>query len=82
MNKKTARGMWSMQTDRELLALSKTKTLEAFVDHFQRPPASILETGAVDQAKGKMKLTSLACPMAARYCGGRLVGVRGHHLNS
>jgi hypothetical protein len=43
MNKKTARGMWSMKTDRELIALSKLKSLEALVDHFHRPPASILK---------------------------------------
>jgi hypothetical protein len=34
--------MWSMKSDRELIALAKTKTLEALADHFQRPPASIL----------------------------------------
>jgi hypothetical protein len=42
MAKKTARGMWSMKTDRELIALAKTKSLEALVDHFKRPPTSIL----------------------------------------
>jgi hypothetical protein len=42
MNKKITRGMWSMRTDRELIALSKTKTLEALVDHFRRPPTAIL----------------------------------------
>ena len=34
--------MWSMEHDRELIVLSKTKTLEAIVDHFKRPPAAIL----------------------------------------
>ena len=34
--------MWSMKTDRELIALSKTKPIEALVDHFRRPPKSIL----------------------------------------
>jgi hypothetical protein len=32
-----------MKSDRELIALSKTKILEALADHFQRPPASILQ---------------------------------------
>jgi hypothetical protein len=31
-----------MRTDRELIAFSKTKTLEALADHFRRPPAAIL----------------------------------------
>jgi len=31
-----------MKADRELMALSKTNTLEAIADHFQRPPATIL----------------------------------------
>jgi hypothetical protein len=35
-------GMWSMKTDRELIALAKTKTLDALADHFQRPPPAIL----------------------------------------
>jgi hypothetical protein len=34
--------MWTMKADRELIALSKTKSLEAVADHFQRPPALIL----------------------------------------
>jgi hypothetical protein len=42
MAKKITPGMWSMKTDRELIALSKTKSLESLVKHFQRPPASIL----------------------------------------
>jgi hypothetical protein len=33
-----------MQTDRELIALSKTKTLEALADHFRCPPETILRT--------------------------------------
>ena len=32
-----------MRTDRELIALSKTETLEAIADHFQVPPKSILK---------------------------------------
>jgi hypothetical protein len=43
MTKKFKSGMWSMKTDRELIALSKTKSLEALADHFQRPPKSIRE---------------------------------------
>ena len=46
--------MWSMEHDRELIVLSKTKTFEAIVDHFKRPPAAILmKRGirAVDQRK-------------------------------
>jgi hypothetical protein len=31
-----------MKADRELIALSKTHTLGALADHFQRPPAAIL----------------------------------------
>jgi hypothetical protein len=31
-----------MKSERELIALSKSKTLEALVEHFQRPPATIL----------------------------------------
>jgi hypothetical protein len=43
MDKKTGRtGAWPMKEDRELIALSKTKTLEALADHFKRPPEAIL----------------------------------------
>jgi hypothetical protein len=31
-----------MKADRELMALSKTQTLEAIADQLQRPPATIL----------------------------------------
>ena len=34
MAKKITRVMWSMKTDREWLALSRTRTLEALADHF------------------------------------------------
>jgi hypothetical protein len=34
--------MWSMKADRELIALSKTKTIKTLADHFQRQPKSIL----------------------------------------
>jgi hypothetical protein len=36
-------GAWPMKDDRALIALSKTKTLEALADHFQRPPQAILQ---------------------------------------
>jgi hypothetical protein len=43
MAKTTRRGrMWSMRLDREVIVLSKTKTLEALADQLQRPPESIL----------------------------------------
>lgn len=42
MGGKITRGIWSMKTDRELIALTKTHTLDALVEHFQRPPKSIL----------------------------------------
>jgi hypothetical protein len=31
-----------MKSERELIALSKTHMFEALVEHFQRPPATIL----------------------------------------
>jgi hypothetical protein len=34
--------MWSMKTDRELIELAKTKSLETLVEHFQRRPESIV----------------------------------------
>jgi hypothetical protein len=36
-------GAWPTKDDRELIALSKTKTLEALADHFKRPPQAILQ---------------------------------------
>jgi hypothetical protein len=49
-----------MKIDRELIALSKTKPLDALVDHFERPPKSILDKAKrlglsiePDRAKGK-----------------------------
>jgi hypothetical protein len=35
-------GQWTMKADRELMSLAKTHKLDALVDHFKRPPASIL----------------------------------------
>jgi hypothetical protein len=44
MAKKTERrgNWWSMKNDRELIALSKTKKLDAIAKHFERPPGTIL----------------------------------------
>ena len=42
MAKRIRRGMWAMRHDRELIALSKTKTLEALVEHFRHPRTAIL----------------------------------------
>jgi hypothetical protein len=36
-------GAWPMKDDRELIVLSKTKTLEALADYFKRPPQAILQ---------------------------------------
>jgi hypothetical protein len=35
--------MWAMKSDRELIALAKTQTLEAIADKLQRPQATILK---------------------------------------
>jgi hypothetical protein len=35
--------MWSMKTDRELIKLAKTETLETIADQLQRSPKSILK---------------------------------------
>jgi hypothetical protein len=43
MAKKIKSGMWSMKTERELIALSKTHTLKALADHFERPPKAIFK---------------------------------------
>ena len=37
---------WSMKLDRELIALSKTRTLEAIAAKVQREPESILKRAA------------------------------------
>jgi hypothetical protein len=37
---------WSMKLDRELIALSKTRTLEAIAAKVQRPPESVLKRAA------------------------------------
>jgi hypothetical protein len=42
MGKKLKTSMWSMKTDRELIALSKTHKLEALLDHLERTPEAIL----------------------------------------
>ena len=57
---KNRRGKWSMKQDRELIALSKTHTLEALADQLPRPPKLILDKAKKlglsikrDKAKGK-----------------------------
>jgi len=46
-----------MKSDRQLIALAKTETLEALADHFQRPPASILAKAlrTHDQTNSELK---------------------------
>jgi len=39
-------GTWSMRHDRELIALAKSRNLEAIADRFQRTPAYILKRAA------------------------------------
>jgi ribosomal protein L11 len=50
---------WSMKTDRELIELAKTKTLEAIADQLQQPSKSILDKakrlGLTIKRKGKTK---------------------------
>ena len=43
---KPTRRWWSMATDRELIVLPKTQTLEAIADELKRPPAYILKRAA------------------------------------
>ena len=40
------RTMWSMKSDRELILLAKSKTLEAIANQIQRSPAFILKRAA------------------------------------
>ena len=37
---------WSMKSDRELIQLAKSETLEGMADHLQRSPAYILKRAA------------------------------------
>jgi hypothetical protein len=46
MARKPKIGMWSMKTDRELIHLAKTRTLQAIADQLQRSPAYILKRAA------------------------------------
>jgi hypothetical protein len=39
-------GMWSMKTDRELIKLAKTETLETIAHQLQRSPKAILKKAA------------------------------------
>jgi hypothetical protein len=49
--------MWSMKSDRQLIELAKTQTLEDIADQFQRSPKSILmkakKLGLTIKRKGK-----------------------------
>jgi hypothetical protein len=38
--------MWSMKSDRDLIALAKTRTLQAIADQLQRSPDYILKRAA------------------------------------
>jgi hypothetical protein len=42
MARKITGGTWPMKTDRELIALSKTHTLNSLADHFECHPKTIL----------------------------------------
>jgi DNA-binding MurR/RpiR family transcriptional regulator len=50
---------WSMKTDRDLIQLAKSQTLDELADEFQRSPASILRRAArlglsiIRKVKGK-----------------------------
>jgi hypothetical protein len=37
---------WSMKTDRELIQLAKSRTLEGIANHLQRSPAYVLKRAA------------------------------------
>jgi len=50
---------WSMATDRELMALAKTHTLEAIADELKRPPAYILKRAARLGASIKRKAKAI-----------------------
>jgi CHASE3 domain sensor protein len=53
------RRLWSMKSDRELIELAKSQSLEAIADKMQRPPGSVLKQAArlglsiIRKAKGK-----------------------------
>lgn len=59
MARKSRAATWSMKTDRELIQLAKSETLEAFADKLGRTPESILKSAArlrlsiKPKAKGK-----------------------------
>jgi hypothetical protein len=40
------RGRWSMKQDRELIALAKSKGLDAIARQMQRPPETIIKRAA------------------------------------
>jgi hypothetical protein len=55
MAKKIIPRMWTMKGERELIALSKTHTLEAIADSLRRPPATILQAAKRLGLKGNAK---------------------------
>jgi hypothetical protein len=55
MAKKITPRMWTMKGERELIALSKTHTLEAIADSLRRPPATILQAAKRLGLKGNAK---------------------------
>jgi hypothetical protein len=46
MARKPKIGTWSMKTDRELIQLAKSRTLEGIANHLQRSPAYVLKRAA------------------------------------
>jgi hypothetical protein len=46
MTLKPSARTWSMKSDRELIHLAKSRTLQAIADHLQRSPTYILKRAA------------------------------------
>ena len=46
MNGKPSRYGWSMELDRELMALAKSKRLDVIADQLQRSPVAIIKRAA------------------------------------
>jgi hypothetical protein len=46
MNRKPSRYGWSMELDRELMALAKSKRLDVIADQLQRSPVAIIKRAA------------------------------------
>jgi hypothetical protein len=61
MARKLISGSWSMKSDRKLIELAKSQTLEAIADQLQRTPANVLkkvDRRSFDQA-GEEQMTEL-----------------------